>query len=238
MPTWETVGPRGAIKPVALVNKETGLRLGEPAGPDPEFPLDVFSAEHNSAVARFNSQKEHGIQREHRRHGFDRERGLWRFRGTPYYLDQQGERLSVTKVLTDRARHNTEIYRVSTLMAQVSERYHKSPKDDGGIPHIVGMHRPEVRDTLLQCEQELQKLHVLAAAVQSMIDDASKACEIQLPERHFKITCVFDEPEDLPIVVEADGGVLLKVDSVPPPLSNGLAHKVQSRKNAEQAKVS
>ena len=53
---------------------------------------------------------------------------LWHFRGTPHYLGQQAVRLGITPVLADRARNNQEIYRVSVLLAQLSERYHKARK--------------------------------------------------------------------------------------------------------------
>ena len=55
---------------------------------------------------------------------------MWRFRGSPHYIDQQGERLGVPKILTDRARHNPEIYRVSVLIGQLCERYHRSRREN------------------------------------------------------------------------------------------------------------
>src|SRR4051812_30808989 len=36
----------------------------------------------------------------------------WRFRGTPHYLSAQGDRLGLSRILTDRARFNPEIHRV------------------------------------------------------------------------------------------------------------------------------
>ena len=56
---------------------------------------------------------------------------MWRFRGTPYYLDAQGDRLGLSKVLTDRARHNPEVYRVSVLLGQLCERYQRARKKEG-----------------------------------------------------------------------------------------------------------
>ena len=41
-----------------------------------------------------------------------------------------GQRLGITQVLADRARHNPEIYRVSVLLAQLSERYHRARKEN------------------------------------------------------------------------------------------------------------
>lgn len=116
---------------------------------------------------------------------------LWRFRGTPYHLDRQGERLGISRVLTDRARHNPEAYRISTLLGQLSERYHAAPKRDG-----VAVFSPpdlaQIRGTLSQCEQELEKLYALAGAAQSMIDEAIAAFGIEPPTRHFRVACDFD----------------------------------------------
>ena len=88
---------------------------------------------------------------------------MWRFRGSPHYIDQQGDRLGLSKILTDRARHNPEIYRVSVLLGQLCERYHRAPKD-GGRAVVFPAELAQIRGTLGQCEQELEKLHVLAAA--------------------------------------------------------------------------
>jgi len=96
---------------------------------------------------------------------------MWRFRGTPHYLGQQAARLGVTQVLADRARNNSEIYRVSVLLSQLCERFHAARKENGkpifGSPELG-----QIRGTLQQCEQECAKLHALAAASAAMIDDA------------------------------------------------------------------
>ena len=63
---------------------------------------------------------------------------MWRFRGSPHYIDQQGDRLGVSKILTDRARHNQEMYRVSVLVGQLCERYHRTPKDGGLRDRVSG----------------------------------------------------------------------------------------------------
>ena len=124
---------------------------------------------------------------------------MWRFRGTPYYLDAQGERLGLSKILTDRARHNPEVYRVSVLLGQLCERYHRARKEDG-CAVVLPAELAQVRGTLGQCEQELQKLHALAAAAQAMVDEAHQAFGLDVPERRFRVKCDFDdlpEPADL-----------------------------------------
>jgi hypothetical protein len=124
---------------------------------------------------------------------------MWRFRGTPYYLDAQGDRLGLSKVLTDRARHNPEVYRVSVLLGQLCERYHRARKEDGRAV-VLPSELAQIRGTLGQCEQELEKLHALAAAAQAMVDEAHQAFGLDVPERRFRVKCDFDdlpEPADL-----------------------------------------
>ena len=124
---------------------------------------------------------------------------MWRFRGSPHYIDQQGDRLGVPKILSDRARHNPEIYRVSVLTGQLCERYHRAPKD-GGRAVVLPAELAQIRGTLGQCEQELEKLHVLAAAAQAIVDEAHRAFGLTLPDRRFRVRCDFDdlaEPAEL-----------------------------------------
>lgn len=118
---------------------------------------------------------------------------MWRFRGSPHYLDAQAARLGLPKVLADRARHNSEIYRVQVLVSQLCERYHAARKEDGrpvfGQPELA-----QVRGTLEQAELELQKLHMLAAASVGMLNEAWKAFEFAVPNRPFAVCCDYDAP--------------------------------------------
>lgn len=123
---------------------------------------------------------------------------MWRFRGTPHYLDVQGERLGLSKVLTDRARLNKEVYRVSGLLGQLCERYHRAPKEEGRAV-VPPAELAQIRGTLGQCEQEMEKLHALAAASQAMIDEAHAAFGLEVPGRRFGVRCEFD---DLPAAAD------------------------------------
>jgi hypothetical protein len=118
---------------------------------------------------------------------------LWRFRGTPHYLGQQAARLGITPVLADRARSNQEIYRVSVLLGQLCERYHKARKEDGR-PMITMTELAQVRGTLGQAEQECAKLHALAATAAAMIDEAYDAFRTEQPPRDFAVLSNFDTP--------------------------------------------
>jgi len=118
---------------------------------------------------------------------------MWRFRGSPHYLDAQAARLGLPKVLADRARHNAEIFRVQVLISQLCERYHQARKEDGH-PIIGQSELAQVRGTLEQAELELQKLHMLAGASAAMLDEAWKAFGFNLPNRPFSVLCDYDTP--------------------------------------------
>ena len=116
---------------------------------------------------------------------------LWRFRGSPHYLDAQAARLGLPKVLADRARHNAELYRVQVLVSQLCERFHRARKEDGR-PIFGGPEIGQIRGTLEQAELELQKLHMLAAASAAMLDEAWSAFGLSHDRRPFEVLCDYD----------------------------------------------
>jgi hypothetical protein len=116
---------------------------------------------------------------------------MWRFRGTPHYLDAQADRLGLSKVLVDRARTNDEIHRISTLLGQLCERYHHAPKENGHAA-VFPAELAQIRGTLGQAECELSKLHAVAAAATVMIDEAHQAFGLAVPERTHRVVCDFD----------------------------------------------
>jgi hypothetical protein len=116
---------------------------------------------------------------------------MWRFRGSPHYIDQQAERLGITKVLADRARTNPEIHRVSVLLAVLSESYHAA-RHENGRPVIKRVEMAQIKGTLEQCEHELQKLHMLAAAADAMLDEAWQAFGFPPQSRDFGVYTSID----------------------------------------------
>ncbi len=119
---------------------------------------------------------------------------LWRFRGLPHYMAAQGDRLSLPRILTDRTRHNAEGHKVSALLAQLCDRYHKARKEDGH-PVLYPTELAQVEACLGQCERESEKLHALAATAQAMIDEARAAFRLEPLHRRFSVRC---EPDAEP----------------------------------------
>jgi hypothetical protein len=118
---------------------------------------------------------------------------LWRFRGSPHHINQQAARMGITQVLADRARSNQEIYRVSVLLSQLCDRYHKARREDG-TPVLAATDLGQVRGTLQQADQECAKLHALAAASADMIDESYRAFFGYAPMRRYAVASDFDEP--------------------------------------------
>ncbi len=116
---------------------------------------------------------------------------MWRFKGSPYYLDQQAKRLGITQVLADRARCNSEIYHLASLLAQLAERYDKARKENGR-PVLYMTEQAQIKGTLEQCELDLQKLHMLAAAADAMLSEAWEAFGFPKPKRIFEVYSVTD----------------------------------------------
>jgi hypothetical protein len=123
---------------------------------------------------------------------------VWRFRGNPHHLDRQARRLGISQVLADRARHNPEIYRLGVLLAQLCERYHRARKEDGK-PVFYTVELAQIKGTLEQCELELQKLHMLAGAADTMLGEAWRAFEFEPPKRSFAIISDHDNDDARPI---------------------------------------
>jgi len=130
---------------------------------------------------------------------------MWHFRGSPPYLAQQAKRLGISQVLVDRARHNAELHRVSVLLGQLCERYHKA-RHENGKPLFPAPELAQIRGTLEQVEQECSKLHALAATAAQMIDEARAEAGIEPLDRHFAVLSDYDNDS---------------TPTVPLPLGNG-----------------
>jgi hypothetical protein len=119
---------------------------------------------------------------------------MWKFRGIPHYLDQQGDRLGIARTTTDRARHDSSMYRISVLLGQLTEVAANQTRDDGTL---VVDHRTawSARFILRTCEEQLQQLHALAAASRAMIDEAHAAFGLEPPARTFRVQCDTDDRE-------------------------------------------
>lgn len=118
---------------------------------------------------------------------------MWRFRGSSHYIGQQASRLGITQVLADRARSNPNICRMSVLLGQICERYHRA-RSENGLPVLYRTELDQVKGTLEQCEHELQKLYMLAGASSVMLDEAWEAFDLPKPRRNYGVVCDSDPP--------------------------------------------
>ena len=214
MPTWTAAGLPGHDRPSSLTN-DRGYRYeaDRPPGAPPvdrarEIPLLRFDADTpDKAKAHFLDLVDRGIEATRQQHEpAGGATAVWRFRGAPPYLNRQARRLGITQVLVDRARHNPEIHRMSVLMGQLCEGYHRLHKPSGAAPTIDPPKLALAKSTLDQIEQEASKLHALAAAAADMLDEAYRAYGLEVPNRAFHVACRWDEPKVLTIPLpEGDG---------------------------------
>jgi hypothetical protein len=116
---------------------------------------------------------------------------MWRFKGTPHYLNEQAKRLGVSQVLADRARNNPEIYRCALLLAKLQDCFQRKPKGEKFC--VTEAHY--VEGVLEQCEQELQKLHMLAATADAMLAEAYRELDFVEPLRTFSVEVLPDREE-------------------------------------------
>lgn len=118
---------------------------------------------------------------------------MWRFRGTPYYLEAQAIRLGLSKDRLREAWGNAELHRVSGLLGQICERYHGARKDAGRAV-VIPTELAQIQATLGRCERELEKLHALAATAEAMLEEAHDAFGLECPRRRFRVECDSDKP--------------------------------------------
>jgi hypothetical protein len=146
---------------------------------------------------------------------------LWHYNGIPEFLFRQAARLGIGSHQADLARHNKEIHRLSTLVNQLCERYHKARKEDGepvfGSVEIAG-----IKETLGACERELEKLHILAASAEEMLRSVYNAFDVDAPDRPFIILAASDDASTsvvhcngAPVGAEAVADSVLDSDPVP-----------------------
>lgn len=111
---------------------------------------------------------------------------MWRFRGSMHYLGRATRRLGLDQTVADQARHNPEFYRLCQLVGTLSERYHRARREDG-VPVFYPSELSQIKSIIEQCELELQKLHMLAAASDVILADVWPAFNFHEPERPFGV---------------------------------------------------
>jgi hypothetical protein len=118
---------------------------------------------------------------------------MWRFRGSPHYLLGAAKRFSIGEALVKECQHVKQLFRVSTLLAQLNGRYHSARKENGKAVLDFGV-LAQVKGALEQCEYEVDKLHASAAASAVMMDEAWAAFGLDAPVRHYAILDDYDPP--------------------------------------------
>lgn len=135
---------------------------------------------------------------------------VWRYRGAPYYLDQQMERLKLTLMQCKRARDSNEFHRISGLLGQLSEQLVKAMRNGDVI--LDPRESAGVNATLEQCDDYVAQLFMTTAAAAQAVDEARAAYKLPPKPRPFEILSEHDVP------------------SGPPTETNGESHHVHDKK--------
>ena len=88
---------------------------------------------------------------------------MWHFRGTPPYIAAQARRLGLSEPMAAHCKHNAEIHRVSILLGQLCDRWHRCRKEDDR-PVVGPLDARRSRPRWDEAEDESLKLHALAAS--------------------------------------------------------------------------
>ena len=122
----------------------------------------------------------------------------WHYNGIPEFLFRQASRLGIDRHQADLARHNKEIHRLSTLVNQLCERYHRAygirrARDADDEPVFGEIELKQIKQTLGACERQLEQLHILAASADEMMEQVYGAFSIDAPARAFIIMAESDD---------------------------------------------
>ena len=143
----------------------------------------------DEAVAHFNSLRKNGIPNVQDPKAQAPTR-LWRFRGFPSYLTVQAQRMRMPDILIKRTLQNKQMHDLSVSLASVSETAVKMSL--GGLTDIK---RNQLKMALEHAEDDVSRLHMLAAAAAAAVDEARVAYGLEPYQRSFHVHCEFDTAE-------------------------------------------
>jgi hypothetical protein len=117
---------------------------------------------------------------------------VWRYRGAPYYLEQQMDRMRLTAQVTKRAHHSREFHQVSHLLGELSERLVKMVSN--GHVDLNIKEAEAISAVLEQCDEHVAQLCMVAAAAAQAVDEARMAYGLPLRHRVVNVLCEYDVP--------------------------------------------
>ena len=127
----------------------------------------------------------------------------WHYHGAIGYLLKQTVRFGLEAVWARKAdAKNVEIHRAAALLGQLCQRYHTARSngqakviqgDDQPAPVFHGMELAQVKGTIDSIEAEDVKLHLLAAASRSQLDQCYRAFGLEPPHRSYSVVGEYDE---------------------------------------------
>lgn len=118
---------------------------------------------------------------------------VWRYKGSPVYLDRHIARLRLPARISAHGQKLTEVKAVSSLLGQLSNTYFKAiPKD--GKPSLLPSERLAVKAALDQAEEFVGTLAAATAGMAEALDEARAAFGFDPKPRDFELISVYDQP--------------------------------------------
>lgn len=138
------------------------------------------------------------------------------FTGRTDYIKEAGKRLGVSEMVIRACVHNPELHRLGGLIGQL-DQYLKDPHTGRSRvlpPNVV----PFIKDALVRCELEHDKLHLAASACEAVLADAWKKFGIERPRKAFEILSDYDDTTPASVVppddiTDSDAADLLEAHS-------------------------
>jgi hypothetical protein len=110
----------------------------------------------------------------------------WHFKGSKHYVEHQARRLGMSDAQVKRALRSDELSRVNHFLSQLSDR-HKQARTVDGQPVFHPPEIAQIEAVIFQAEQEVGKLHMLAATSCDMIDECRAAFGLRPTKRPFEV---------------------------------------------------
>ena len=159
-------------------------------------PLHRWDADHrDTALAYFRRLQKDGLPHTNGKLAHAPSR-VWRYRGSPDYLEQQIQRLRLPASIKKRAQTNKEVCQASTLLGQLSERLIKCASNNGENISMTPQERADINAAIDEGERFVAILVCATAGMAQALDEARAAYKLPPKQRDFEIISVYDQPAE------------------------------------------
>lgn len=118
---------------------------------------------------------------------------VWRHRGAPHYLGIEGRRMALSDMYIKRAGTDSEVWKLNKTISALNESYHGlRSRRAGQLEGFPESEKAAAAQSIRHAEQSVQMFVCMAAAAQSMVDEANAAYGLDPVERDYQAVCTAD----------------------------------------------